>query len=107
MTRHFEQLWEEGEQLHNNDGSPTPTILDELLMKVNLYKIIDEKSEIPEEERKKIKSRTMGEILLTLTHLSLKDDINVFEALKTANQYRKAENFSKIPKDLVLPAFKK
>lgn len=103
MIRHFEQLWEDGENLHTNDDSSTSTILDELSMKINLYKIIDSKIEIPEEERQKIKSRTMGEILLTLTNLSLKDNINVFEALKTANQFRSAENYAKIPMELRLP----
>jgi hypothetical protein len=80
--------------------------LEELLLKINLYKVISSKSEIPLEESKKIKSRTMGEILLTMAHLSLKEDINVFQALKTANQYRAAENLSKIPKELKLPGRK-
>lgn len=106
MTIHFENIWEEGEKLHAADNSSTASILDELSLKINLYKIIDEKTDIPEEERKKVKSRTMGEILLTLTHLSFKDDINVFEALKTANQYRSAENFAKIPRELKLPGRK-
>lgn len=106
MAYHFEQLWEDSEKLHTHDNSATSSIIDELLLKINLYKIIDEKTDIPLEERTKIKSRTMGEILLTLTHISLKDDINVFDALKVANQFRSAENFSKIPPNLKLPGFK-
>ena len=106
MKVHFEHLWEEGEQLHAADNSSTSSILDELLLKINLYRIVGERADLPPEECKKVKSRTMGEILLTLTNLSLKEDINVFEALKTANQYRSMENFAKIPSALKLPGRK-
>jgi hypothetical protein len=99
----FEKIWENSEKLHEGDGSPTTAILDELSMKINLYKMIDSKTDVPDDERQKVKSRTMGEILLTLTHLSLKDNINVYEALSIASQYRNAENLSKIPPDLKLP----
>lgn len=93
---HFEELWEKCENLHQevNAEASLPVILEELLMKVNLYKAIDAKPEIPEEERQKAKSRAMGEILLTLTHMSLKDNINVFEALGVALQYRSVSFFN-------------
>lgn len=105
MTIHFEELWEKCENLHKQMGgdTPAPSILDELAMKINLYKIIDSKEEIPVEEKKKAKSRTLGEILLTLTHLSFKDDINVFEALNVAKQYRDMEYVNSIPPELRLP----
>jgi hypothetical protein len=103
MVQHFEELWEHCEKLHKNDDSSTTTILDELSMKINLYKMIDSKTELAADERQKVKTRTMGEILLTLTSLSLKDNINVFDALNTAAQYRSVENLNKIPKDLRLP----
>jgi hypothetical protein len=90
MIYHFEDLWTKCESLHegtiNNETSVQ--ILDELILKVNLYKALDQKTEIPESERQTIKSRTMGEILLTLTKLSLKDNINVYETLDIAMQYR-------------------
>lgn len=90
MTIHFEELWEKCELLFKDTSKDDSisTIIEELLMKLNLYRVIDSKMEIPEEERVKIKSRTMGEILLSLTHLSYKDNINVFEALSIALQYR-------------------
>lgn len=90
---HFEELWEHCENFHNNAnlGASTHSIIDELIMKINLYKAIDEKKEIPDEEYQKIKSRTLGEILLTMTKLSLKDNINVFEALGVALQYRNVD----------------
>ncbi len=96
MPIHFEELWERCEKFHqeSNGSGSISSLVDELMMKLNLYKAIDEKTEIPEDERLKIKSRTMGEILLTLTNLSLKDNVNVFEALSIALQYRSVEHYS-------------
>lgn len=92
---HFEELWEKCEELHKEMGqSDNAVLLEELAMKVSLYKAIDAKPEIPEEDRQKAKSRALGEILLTLTHMSLQDNINVFEALGVAFQYRSAAHFS-------------
>lgn len=103
MTIHFEELWEKCENLHQEEGNAEPVhvIMDALSMKINLYKMIDGRTDIPEEDRQKVKSRTMGEILLTLTQLSLKDNINVFEALNIAQQYRSIEN--SVPAELRLP----
>lgn len=96
MAMHFEELWEKCENLFkNNPELRVQDVIDELLMKINLYKALDTRTEIPEEERKTLQSRTMGEILLTLTHLSLKDNVNVYEALNMALQYRSIEHFSK------------
>lgn len=93
---HFEELWEKCEKLHEENLSEdkSAVIIDELMMKLNLYKVIDLKTDIPEEERQKIKSRTLGEILLTLTNISLKDNINVFEALSTAFKFRSIEHYA-------------
>jgi hypothetical protein len=82
----FSELWEKCEGLHKEES--TSVITDELLMKVKLYKAFEDK-EIPHDELQKVKSRTMGEILLTLTNLSVKDNINVYEALSIAMQYKK------------------
>lgn len=93
---HFEDLWEKCEAFHKAESAQdvSSSLIDELMMKLNLYKVIDLKSEIPEEDRQKIKSRTMGEILLTITQISLKDNINVYEALKVALEYKSIENYS-------------
>jgi hypothetical protein len=90
MAVHFEKLWEQAEEFQKagSANSNIQQIIDELMMKINLYKAIDSKTEIPEEDRQKVKSRTLGEILLTLTSLSLKDNINVYESLNMALQYR-------------------
>jgi hypothetical protein len=93
---HFEELWEKCEQLHQEAGdkSSMPELIEQLVMKVNLYKAMDSRTELPEEDRQKTKSRLMGEILLTLTNISLKDNINVFEALGVALRYRSVGHFN-------------
>jgi len=95
MPIHFEELWTKCEELHQEALSQesNDSIMDELALKINLYKALGHK-EIPEKERETIKSRTMGEILLTLTKLSMKDNINVYEALSIALQYRSIDVFS-------------
>lgn len=93
---HFEDLWEKCEQLHKEFAKDDNvlSLLDKIIMQINLYKVIDLKTEIPEEDREKIKSRTLGEILLTLTNLSLKDNINVFGALNAAYQFSSVDNYA-------------
>lgn len=93
MPAHFEKLWEQAEefQKEGSANSNVQQIIEELMMKISLYKAIDSKTELPEEDRQKVKSRTLGEILLTLTSLSLKDNINVYESLNMALQYRSVD----------------
>jgi hypothetical protein len=98
MPIHFEELWEQCEQLHKEGSSSgddqVPALIDEIMMKLNLYRVIENNKEIAEEERQKVKSRTYGEILLALTNLSFIDNINVFEALSVAMKYRSVKHFS-------------
>jgi hypothetical protein len=93
----FDDLWNKCENLQQDiiQNEKSEQILEELIFKINLYKALDQKKEIPETELQTIKSRTIGEILLTLTKLSLKDNLNVYEALNTAMQWRSIEHFSK------------
>ena len=92
MTVHFEELWELCEIFHKENAIINPQIiLEELSLKINLYKIIDSKTEVPEVERQKMKSYVLGEILLTLSGLSFLDNINVYEALNIILQYRSAD----------------
>lgn len=94
---HFEELWVKCEEFQK-DASANATIqsiIEELSMKINLYKAMDAKTEIPDEDRQKVKSRILGEILLTLTVLSLKDNINVYESLNMALQYRSIDHYVK------------
>ena len=97
MSQHFEELWTECENVYlapSNCGALSG-LLEELVLKVNLYRAIDQKIELPPSELQNMKSRTMGEILLTLTGISAKDNINVFEALSVAQQFHSIEHYSK------------
>ena len=78
---HFEELWEKCEQANNSDSSESSHIIDELVMKVAVYQAINSKKELSDKDKKETKEKVMGEILFTLTNLSLKDEINVFKAL--------------------------
>jgi hypothetical protein len=93
---HFEELWEKCEKLHQQAGTDASTevLINELTMKINLYQAVDVRTELSTEDRQMAKSRIMGEILLTLTHMSLKDNINVFEALGVAHNNRSVDFFS-------------
>jgi len=92
---HFEELWEKCEEVNKDDNTKISSLIDEIMMKCNLYKVIEENESIPEEERKNVKSRTLGEILFALTNLSLQDNIDVFDALSTAFKYRSIEKYTK------------
>lgn len=84
---HFEELWEKCENLNKEFCQENNSeILDKLLLQINLYKTLNQKTDIPIDEQKKIRSRIIGEILFALTHLSLNDDINVFSALNEVYQ---------------------
>lgn len=97
---HFEDLWEQCENFHkqiNEDNAQS--IIEELTLKLKLYQAIDTNANLLDEEHKKIKAHTFGELLLSLTKLSLKEEINVFEALSFALQNRSIEYYSSIYDD--------
>ena len=97
MAIHFEELWEKCENFYKDSKliTDSKSLLEELDLKLNLYKAIDNKQEIPEEDRQKVKSRILGEILLTITGLSLKDNVNVYESLNIALQYRSTDFYAR------------
>lgn len=102
---HFEDLWERCESFHKEEGEKgldTQTILDDLEMKIKLYRMVDKNPFIvPElehplnDDKEKAKSRLLGEILLTLTNLSLNDNINVFDALAVAHKQHTINSYIK------------
>ena len=98
---HFEDLWTKAEEFHKNNSSidSIEDIIEELVMKIGLYKAIDQRDEIKSEDKKEAKSRLFGEILLTLTNLSLKDDINVYESLQIALLQRSINQYSKLTEE--------
>lgn len=82
MSKHFENLWQEAEEINKKSApeSGTDEILDELILKINLYKAIDKNKDLPNKEE--AKSYMMGEILYSLSAISLKDNLNTFKALQ-------------------------
>jgi hypothetical protein len=95
---HFEDLWVKCEYLYSKSRSVGSSleVLNEIKMKVDVYKIFAESKEVSVEDMTKAKSRLMGEILLSLTHLSFIDNINVFQALNLAQQHQSAETIVKV-----------
>lgn len=97
MAIHFEELWEKCENLQKEACAEVPasSIVEEIIIKLNLYKVLDAKTEIPPGEIAKIRSRVLGEVLLTMTSLSVKDNVDVYESLSSALQYRSLEQFQR------------
>lgn len=89
----FDELWEKCEQFQQqyNGNESLKSVIDELLLKINLYKAVNNK-EIPKEEADKMKIRILGEILLNISALSGKDNINIYDALYTALNFRMPKN---------------
>jgi hypothetical protein len=96
MLIHFEDLWEKCEKFHSefSNYENADQIIDELILKLNLYKAV-RLQELPPEEKNKICSHTLGEVMLTLTNVSLRDNINVYQALNTALQYKSIPEYVK------------
>jgi hypothetical protein len=92
MIKTFEELWTKCEDFNKNTSNTNDSI-NEILMKFNLYLSIDKK-EISNDEKNKLKNRVMGEILLSLSNISLLDNINIFAALHEAYQYRSLEKLN-------------
>jgi hypothetical protein len=93
---HFEELWEQCEKFHQeSDGQENnPALIEEVMMKFNLYQVIDSRQDLSAEEKQTLKAFTLGEVLLTLTHLSLNDNIDVYKALQTALKFKSIDNFN-------------
>jgi hypothetical protein len=96
MLIHFEDLWEKCEKFHSefSNYEQSEQIIDELILKLNLYKTVRLQN-LSNEEKEKICTHTLGEVLLTLTNLSLHDNINVYQALNTALQYKSIPEYVK------------
>lgn len=92
MIKTFEELWTKCEDFNKNTSNTNDSI-NEILMKFNLYLSIDKK-EMSNDEKNKLKNRVMGEILLSLSNISLLDNINIFAALHEAYQYRSLEKLN-------------
>jgi hypothetical protein len=81
--KHFEQVWEESEKLFDADKLNVESILNELQAKVSLYRLLGTGS-FEAQDLGRTKTLLIGKIIMTLTKLSLKDNLNTFEALQVA-----------------------
>jgi len=79
--KHFEQLWEEAEQLSVKVFETKDKGVIELITGLleNYRDLID--SELPQEVVKSLRKRYMGEIVFWLTLMSAKDNVDVYSAL--------------------------
>lgn len=87
---HFEDLWNDSEETFKEDlNDSLRDIIQNLLFKINTLNSLTSQSFKTSEEMQKIKMHLMGEILLDLSHISAKENINVYQAMKTALHYKK------------------
>lgn len=87
MIAHFEDLWDQCEKFHKENSAEDDSaeeILNQLILKLTLLKTVESNSNLLKQEQEMAKSRLIGEILLSITNLSYKYNVNVFTALKTA-----------------------
>lgn len=99
MAKHFEELWEESENLFKGDTISVAAVIMELKAKLSVYQALNDSAGLPEEEKQKLKSHTFGKILASLSQLSLKDNVNTFAALKNAVEDIKIEQLELKYKD--------
>lgn len=80
--KHFEQLWDESEQLTSkvHAAKSNNEILNSILALLNDYKDIST-MDVPIELKTSLKHRHMGEIMFLITSIAARDNINVYAAL--------------------------
>jgi hypothetical protein len=81
--KHFEDLWVDAENLSKEvyKNSSIENLLKSISDLLNEYKETNS-SELPEEVKKSLKNRYIGEITFILTSISEKENIDVYGALK-------------------------
>lgn len=94
---HFEDLWCKGESVSNqlNSSPDNSPLLEELSLKINLYKTICLNVSMKDEEKQKTKEFIFGEILLSLCGLSYSDNVDVYKALATVIKYKSIDLYAK------------
>lgn len=83
---HFEELWEKCEKFVDEQNSLSA--IDSIVPKLELYKVILSRTDIPPEDVKHLKERLLGEILFELCQISSVDNLNSFECLFNALKSR-------------------
>jgi hypothetical protein len=81
--QHFEDVWNAAEKNASDDDKSrlVQSLVMELTYKLGLYEAIDLNEQITADEKKKAKEQIFGSLLMTLSILSLKDNIDVFSAM--------------------------
>lgn len=99
-VEHFEQLWSVAEDSFKSElDCDVNEILNKLSLSIRLYKNINDKSSSTQ-EIKAIKAHLLGELLLEISHLSMKENIDVFNALMASLKFRKShlnQSSSEVP----------
>lgn len=82
---HFENLWEDAEKTLSDETniSSQEELIKEIEAKLTVYNLLC-KASMPEQDLFRLKTHTLGKIILAITQLSAKDNINVFAALKVS-----------------------
>lgn len=80
--KHFETIWNESEELISKVHKNTSTE-DLISLITNLFSDYKEMitSSIPDEVKKSLRNRYMGEIIFLITGISARDNINVYASL--------------------------
>ena len=86
----YEVIWEASENLYTNDPADTNSIITEIIAKLTVYKTLNT-TEVSLEEQNKAKHYLMGNILSTLSHLTYKDNTNIYTALQDALRNHKLD----------------
>jgi hypothetical protein len=83
---HYEELWVKAEELKAGDISnrSVKSIIMELQAKFSVYEAMDANDKLSPEEKQRLKEHLFGKLLMTLTQLSLKDNVNTYAALAEA-----------------------
>jgi hypothetical protein len=90
MILSFSDLWELCENFHKSTTKENSlsSVIDELQLKIGVYKTLINRKDNNCDDLIKAKSKLLGEILFTITLLSLNDNINVYAALNDALRER-------------------
>jgi hypothetical protein len=89
--KHFEELWETSEKLFDAEKLNVDSILNELQAKISLYRMLGTGS-FDADELMRTKTALMGKILVAMTKLSLKENVNTFLALQQGIEETKLMN---------------
>ena len=91
----FEMIWEAAEDLYKTDASNVQVITTEIMAKLMVYKSIDGNKELDGADKVKAKQYIMGKILLVLSQLTAKDNLNIYPILKDAIATYRTEKIEK------------